>query len=752
MMYNEVALRFKPSAPKFFYQTSPRDLASVMQGLCLSSPLYCRSALSLCRLWFHEVQRTFGDKLVTTIESERCLDLAKETSRRLLGKWAHPEDLFVDPCLFTSFATPTIEDQPDALSRTSTSLKASTSSAYLAVSDLPTLRLLLHERLCDYNEAGGHASMDLVLFDDAMSHICRLARILSRPGGNALVIGVSGTGKTSLAKMAAFCVGLHLYVLGEVDSRHAPHHGDGGGASEHNQHDDDEALESLRQELRVLQKKAGASPGEPTAFLYSDSQVKDERSLSLINDFLSSGVIHGLFSAAEEDEIINLVRPAARADGVIDSKPQLLDYFTAKVQANLHVVLCASPAGHSLRRRVRMFPALISCTCLNYVAAWPQKALVEVASHFFQQMPGLRVPKGPSAVQEKEKLKLQSGADKQSGDGDGEKEAGAIVPHQSTATGDRSTPAFGASDLAPPSLNHHASSGHSPAAENLAFHLARVHESALAAAEKAQGDEKRSVAVTSKCFLEAIHMFRRLVVKQGTQLETSMAQFEKGLGVMQHVEDDVKVLKVITEVVCTRKVGLMQIFSMLPGCFHCLCGVAVVSQEDLRRKNVALARSKASSESTLSKMGAAREEADAQAINADIERNKVEKAEQEASHLQQQASSELAIAQPALEAAREAVAQVTKESLAELKALPRLPTGCDKVAAALLMVLKNEKRDFGWENARKMMAKVEHMLVVLLQESKPTAAVRTSVAHMCVAPTIRKEGKKTRGLCGMNCD
>ena len=61
MLYNEVAIRFKPSAPKFFYQTTPRDLASIMQGLCLSSPLYCRSALSLCRLWFHEVPCTGGE-------------------------------------------------------------------------------------------------------------------------------------------------------------------------------------------------------------------------------------------------------------------------------------------------------------------------------------------------------------------------------------------------------------------------------------------------------------------------------------------------------------------------------------------------------------------------------------------------------------------------------------------------------------------------------------------------------------------
>jgi dynein heavy chain len=158
------------------------------------------------------VRRTYCDQLVTALEAERCLDLAKETARRLLGPWALPEDLFVEPCLFTSFATPTLEDAADSGPRQK-------EGAYLAVADLPTLRLLLHEKLRDYNEAGGHAAMELVLFDDALGHVCRLARILSRPRGNALLVGGNGVGKASLAKLAAFCVGLDLHVLG--DARHA---------------------------------------------------------------------------------------------------------------------------------------------------------------------------------------------------------------------------------------------------------------------------------------------------------------------------------------------------------------------------------------------------------------------------------------------------------------------------------------------------------------------------------------------------
>lgn len=51
----------------------------------------------------------------------------------------------------------------------------------------------LAEGLREYNDM--NAVMDLVLFDDAMKHVCKVSRIIAADSGHALLVGVGGSGK-----------------------------------------------------------------------------------------------------------------------------------------------------------------------------------------------------------------------------------------------------------------------------------------------------------------------------------------------------------------------------------------------------------------------------------------------------------------------------------------------------------------------------------------------------------------------------
>lgn len=344
-VYERIKRDKLPTMKNFHYTFNLRDLSKVFMGITLASSQTVSEPRHIYRLWGHEVMRVFHDRLTSSTDTQWLIETTTSIAESAFRMRA--DDLAIGVSQYSSIFT--LQDDVEL---------------YEEIIDRKKLIKTLEASCEDYNDKNHSGKLDLVFFEEAVSHILRIVRVLKQSRGNLLLIGLSGLGKSSLTNLAVHICGQNLITLESAKGL------------------DSEGFKEWAR-TKILNKVAGPEAGlkgAPLTLLVPDSQIGGEFVLEEINNLLNTGEIPNAYPKDEKEKLEKGLGDVLAEKMKALETSDVWKLFVERVRDQLHIVLSMSPVGDSLRVSCRKFPALVDCTTIDWFDEWPASAIQNIGS------------------------------------------------------------------------------------------------------------------------------------------------------------------------------------------------------------------------------------------------------------------------------------------------------------------------------------------------------------------------------------
>ncbi|XP_059519194.1 dynein axonemal heavy chain 12 [Myotis daubentonii] len=361
-IYKQSMKNLLPTPTKSHYTFNLRDFSRVIQGCLLIERDAVGSKHTMVRLFVHEVLRVFYDRLIDDEDRYWLFSLIKVVIKE------HFKESFdsVFSHLRKENAPVTEKDLRNLMfgDYMNTDLEGD-DRVYIEIPNIHQFSDIVDQCLDEYNQTHKRR-MNLVIFRYVLEHLSRICRILKQSGGNALLVGLGGSGRQSLTRLATSMAKMQIFQP-EISKSYG--------------------MNEWREDMKVLLRNVGMR-GHKTVFLITDTQIKEEAFLEDIDSVLNTGEVPNIFAADEKQEVMEGVRPVAQAGNKHGelSPLALFAFFVNRCKDNLHVVVAFSPIGDAFRNRLRQFPSLINCCTIDWFQPWPEDALELVAVKFLETL------------------------------------------------------------------------------------------------------------------------------------------------------------------------------------------------------------------------------------------------------------------------------------------------------------------------------------------------------------------------------
>lgn len=199
-IYKAIQEELKPTPLKSHYSFNLRDVSKVICGVCLCTKKEVANSDVLTRLWAHEITRVFGDRLINDEDRLWMMNTVKDAVRAPFG--ANFDTMFKHLDNDGNGKVETLDEYRALAFGDIYTAFGMIDRPYEEILDFKKMQQCADDALVNYNSMSDKP-MDLVLFAFAIEHLLRIGRILKQPGGHAMLVGVGGSGRQSLTKLAS---------------------------------------------------------------------------------------------------------------------------------------------------------------------------------------------------------------------------------------------------------------------------------------------------------------------------------------------------------------------------------------------------------------------------------------------------------------------------------------------------------------------------------------------------------------------
>uniref|UniRef100_A0A7N9ATV1 Cytoplasmic dynein 2 heavy chain 1 n=1 Tax=Mastacembelus armatus TaxID=205130 RepID=A0A7N9ATV1_9TELE len=195
--------------------------------------------------------------------------------------------------------------------------------------------------------------LDLLLFWEVCDFVSRVDRVLSRPGGSLLLAGRSGVGRHTATCLVSHMHGYTLFTP-KISRGYT--------------------LKHFNNDLKTVMQLAGLE-GQQVVLLLEDYQFVHPAFLEMVNSLLSSGEVPGLYTPEELEPLLSSLKDAASQHGFTGP---LYNYFSYRIQQNLHIVLIMDCSNSNFTINCESNPAFYRKCSVQWMEGWSESSMKKI--------------------------------------------------------------------------------------------------------------------------------------------------------------------------------------------------------------------------------------------------------------------------------------------------------------------------------------------------------------------------------------